>query len=104
MSKAADEISSGGLGIHEMRPEDRPRERAVRDGVRTLSDVELLAIMIRGGTKSQSAIELAKSLLSTYHGHLDLLYKDFIDNIYPVITGMGKVKLVTIAEIGRAHV
>ena len=80
-----------------MRPEDRPRERAVRDGVRTLSDVELLAILIRGGTKNQSAIELAKSLLSTYHGHLDLLYKDFIDNIYPTITGMGKVKLVTIA-------
>ena len=97
MSKTADEISSGGLGIHEMRPEDRPRERAVRDGVRTLSDVELLAILIRGGTKNQSAIELAKSLLSTYYGHLDLLYKDFIDNIYPAITGMGKVKLVTIA-------
>ena len=99
MSKATDKKKSqeGKSGIHGIPLEDRPRERGLRDGVRELSDAELLAILIRGGTSKQSAIELAKSLLAEYLGHLDLLYKDFIDNIYPSIHGMGDVKLVTIA-------
>lgn len=83
--------------IREMRLEDRPRERALREGVRSLSDAELLAILIRGGTARQSALDLAKSLLARYLGHLDLLYKDFADNIHPRINGLGEVKLITIA-------
>lgn len=86
-----------GVAIREIRKEDRPRERALREGVRKLSDAELLAILIRTGTPKHNAIDLAESLLAEYMGHLDLIYKDFIDNIYPEINGLGEAKLIGIA-------
>lgn len=85
------------VAIREIRKEDRPRERALREGVRKLSDAELLAILIRTGTPKHNAIDLAESLLAKYMGHLDLIYKDFIDNIYPEINGLGEAKLIGIA-------
>lgn len=47
---------------------ERPRERLVRYGPQGLSSAELLAIVLRHGNRSQSALELAADLLSTFGG------------------------------------
>jgi DNA repair protein RadC len=45
---------------------ERPREKARAIGVKQLSNKELLAIVIRTGTKGQSVLELAESIMNTY--------------------------------------
>ena len=44
----------------------RPREKAIREGIESLSNVELLALIISSGSKNYSAIDIARELLNTY--------------------------------------
>lgn len=52
-----------GYTIKEFCEEDRPREKLKKYGALALSDKEILAILLRTGTKSQNVIELAASIL-----------------------------------------
>jgi len=52
------------LTIKEMNEEDRPRERLAKYGSESLSNAELLAIILRTGTKAETAVDLANRLLS----------------------------------------
>lgn len=54
------------LIIKELPAEERPRERLAKYGPQSLSTAELLAIILRIGTKRESAIRLAERLLSTF--------------------------------------
>ena len=49
--------------VKEMPDSERPREKALRYGIRTLSNRELLALILRCGTKGMSVLELADGLL-----------------------------------------
>ncbi|MFH1061957.1 MAG: UPF0758 domain-containing protein [Candidatus Omnitrophota bacterium] len=46
--------------------DDRPREKLLKNGARTLSKSELLAILLRTGTKGTSAIDLARNILDKF--------------------------------------
>ena len=50
--------------LKELPKEERPRERLLRQGAESLSAAELLAILIRTGTREESALTLAQRLLS----------------------------------------
>ncbi|MGB4537657.1 MAG: UPF0758 domain-containing protein, partial [Bacilli bacterium] len=52
--------------LREMPESERPRERLLKNGVKSLSNYELLAIILRTGSRSVSAIDLAKELLARY--------------------------------------
>jgi len=52
--------------IKDWPEDDRPRERLVKFGPETLSDAELLAIILRTGAKGQTALDFARTLISTY--------------------------------------
>lgn len=52
------------LNIKEMTLEDRPREKMISNGVSSLSDAELLAILIRSGNKELNAIQLAQKIIN----------------------------------------
>ncbi|NLJ74884.1 MAG: DNA repair protein RadC [Firmicutes bacterium] len=52
--------------IKDLPAEERPRERLVRYGPERLSNKELLAILLRTGIKSKSAVALAESLLAKF--------------------------------------
>ena len=52
--------------------DDRPREKCIQQGVETLSHAELLAILLRSGTKRSSALDIAKQLLEENDGLLQL--------------------------------
>ncbi len=55
------------LTINQWAEEDRPREKMMLHGVGTLSDAELLAILIGSGNTEDSAVELMRKVLSDYH-------------------------------------
>ena len=59
--------------INELNKEQRPRERLINGGAKSLSDVELLAIILSFGNKKENVIELSTRLIKEY-GFSKLLY------------------------------
>jgi DNA repair protein RadC len=55
---------------------ERPRERLLAKGAQTLSDAELLAVVLRTGTRGKSAVELGRELLSRFKGIAGLFGAD----------------------------
>ena len=89
--------------IKSLSEQDRPREKLTAQGARSLSDAELLAILIGSGTRRQSAVEVCQTLLRTCNHNLELLADRTLKQITS-IPGIGPAKAVTIAaalELGR---
>lgn len=61
------------MAIKDWHADDRPREKLLSLGADTLSDAEILAIFLRTGTKTQSAIDLARSLIEQFGSLAELL-------------------------------
>jgi DNA repair protein RadC len=83
--------------------EDRPREKLIQKGRQSLTDAELLAILIGSGTKNLSAVELARKLLFIADNHLLSLGKLSIEQLTKV-KGIGDAKAITVIaalELGR---
>jgi DNA repair protein RadC len=90
------------VAIKEMPSEERPRERLQHYGAQALSAAELLAIVLRTGTRERSAVGLADHLLSV-HGGLRGVANASVDELAQ-IKGLGPVKGVQIAacvELGK---
>ena len=89
--------------IKEWAKDDRPREKLRFKGSQHLSDSELLAILLRNGTRRRSAVDLAKDLLSMGKNSLGLLGKLDVKELMK-IKGIGEAKAITISaafELGR---
>lgn len=90
------------LMIRDFPEDERPRERLIQDGPQSLSNHELLAIMLRTGSKEESVLQLANRLLTTFEG-LRLLKDASVDEMMS-IKGIGSAKAVQImaaVELGR---
>ncbi|HZG71041.1 MAG TPA: DNA repair protein RadC [Chondromyces sp.] len=88
--------------IRDVPNEDRPRERMIHNGPQSLSNHELLAIILRTGSKKESVLQLANRLLKNFEG-LRLLKDASIEEITS-IKGIGQAKAVQIMaalELGR---
>lgn len=88
--------------IKELPPDLRPRERLLKEGPEALSDVELLAIMLRTGTARNSAVDLATSILKQF-GNLRSLLDVSVEEL-STIKGIGPAKAAQIRaalELGR---
>lgn len=93
-------------GIKSWAEEDRPREKLALKGQKSLSDAELLAILIKTGTKEKSALDLAKELLKNVDNKLSKLGTLSLAQIKKV-KGIGSAKAITIAaalELGRRRI
>ncbi len=91
------------LKITDWAVEDRPREKLIRNGTNSLSDAELLAILISSGTKDKSAVDLGRELLGIVNNNLNSLGKLTISD-FTKLHGIGAARAVTIAaalELGR---
>ncbi|MBI2966374.1 MAG: DNA repair protein RadC [Bacteroidetes bacterium] len=91
------------LTIKTWAEDDRPREKLVKLGRHALSDAELIAILIRAGTRKSSAVELSKQLLSMSGNNLNTLAKLTYNDIKKV-KGIGLAKALSIIaalELGR---
>lgn len=78
---------------------ERPREKAIRYGINSLSNTELLAILIKSGTKEESAIALAQRLINKYGG-LDELFNADLDDLKK-IKGVKDAKGTEIIAVGE---
>lgn len=91
------------LSIKQWSLEDRPREKLLAKGISSLSDAELLAILISTGTKNLSALDLARLVLQSADNNLHLLGKHTVADLVK-ISGIGEAKAITIIaalELGR---
>ena len=91
------------LKITDWAVEDRPREKLIQKGIASLSDAELLAILISSGTKDKSAVDLGRELLSVANNNLNSLGKLTIADLKK-LRGIGTARAVTITaalELGR---
>ncbi|MGD0016534.1 MAG: DNA repair protein RadC [Verrucomicrobiia bacterium] len=79
--------------IREMPESDRPRERLKQRGAVSLSNAELLAILLRTGVKGQSAVQLAQELLKVHGNSLDELVRVPLEALAKV-KGIGSTKAV----------
>ena len=52
------------MTIKDMAIDERPREKMIKSGVKSLSNSELLAVILRNGTKYKNAIELANYIIN----------------------------------------
>jgi DNA repair protein RadC len=89
--------------IKEWAPDDRPREKLLTKGADALSNSELLAILLGSGTKTKSAIEVGKEVLTLAGNNLNVLGKLSLKELMKV-DGIGEARAITIAaalELGR---
>ncbi|GLB58370.1 RadC family protein [Cytobacillus sp. NCCP-133] len=88
--------------IKDFPQDERPRERFMQSGPQSLSNHELIAILLRTGTKDESVLQLANRVLTQFEG-LRLLKDASLDEI-TAIKGIGAAKaiqLLAAVEIGR---
>lgn len=95
-------MSADLLKIMDFPEEERPRERMLLNGPESLSNHELLAILLRTGTRRESVLQLSNRLLNHFEG-LRLLKEASAEEMTS-ISGIGKAKAVQILaalELGR---
>jgi DNA repair protein RadC len=97
-----EEVEAHYLTIRDMHAADRPRERLQRSGPGSLSNAELLAILLRTGVGRENVLVLAQRLLSTYGGLIGLSRARFEELTRE--HGIGKAKTAQVQaafELGR---
>lgn len=95
-------MKSISLMIRDFPEDQRPRERLLSDGPESLSNHELLAILLRTGTRDESVLQLSYRLLNHFEGLRQL--KDATVEEITSIKGIGAAKAVQILaalELGR---
>ncbi len=92
------------LSIKAWAEQDRPREKMMQQGRHTLSDAELLAILLGSGNTEETAVDLAKRILSDADNNLNKLGRASIHDLMKNFKGIGEAKAITIVaalELGR---
>ena len=85
------------MSIKALPAEARPREKLLRFGAATLSDPELLALLLRTGLKGQGVLQLAEAVLDRFGGYAGLLHAEAAD-LKP-IKGLGPAKRAEVAAV-----
>lgn len=91
------------LNLKSWAEEDRPREKFIGKGKFSLSDAELIAILISSGNRNETAVELSKRILASVGNNLNELGKLGLEQLMR-FNGVGEAKAISIAaalELGR---
>jgi DNA repair protein RadC len=92
------------MPINHWPKQERPREKLLARGPDTLTDAELLAILLRTGTRGRTAVDLARDLLNEFRGLRALIEADA--NAVCKFKGLGRTKYVAIRaaiELARRY-
>lgn len=89
--------------IKEWAKNDRPREKLLSKSPEVLSDTELLAVLIQNGTRSKSAVDLAREVLQLARNNLNQLGRVSTKDLMKIKgVGLAKASLIAAAlELGR---
>ncbi|MET3574645.1 DNA repair protein RadC [Bhargavaea ullalensis] len=88
--------------ISELHIADRPRERLINQGAESLSNQELIAILLRSGTRSESVLQLANRVIGFYDKIQDLQHATIEE--MTSVKGIGEAKAVQLlaaVELGK---
>ncbi|UKN01814.1 DNA repair protein RadC [Paracrocinitomix mangrovi] len=91
------------LSIKKLAADDRPREKLRDKGATSLSNAEIIAILIGSGNADESAVQLSQRLLSDVGNDLNKLARLSVKDLMKY-KGIGEAKAITIAaalEMGR---
>jgi DNA repair protein RadC len=83
--------------LKDFQLDEKPREKTVKNGVGTLTDTELLALLLRSGGKEESVIELARNILNKFNNFNGLLECDLNDLINFKNVGLAKATAIKAA-------
>lgn len=92
------------LSIKDWAVEDRPREKLLSKGTSSLSNAELIAILIGSGNRNESAVDVSKRILNDVNNNLNELGKVTIEKLKRDYIGIGEAKAISIIaamELGR---
>lgn len=92
------------MTIRDWAEDDRPREKMLLKGAHSLSDAELLAILIASGNKNETAVELSRRILRDCGDNLNELARLTIPDLCKRFKGIGQAKAITIMasmELGK---
>lgn len=91
------------MNIKDWALEDRPREKLLYRGISSLSDAELIAILIGSGNSEETAVELSRRIMENVKNNLNELGKLNVENL-KTFKGIGDAKAISIIaamELGR---
>lgn len=92
------------MKIKEWSKEDRPREKMLLKGINSLSNAELLAILIGSGNLNETAVELSQRILNSVDNNLNALSKVSAKELTASFRGIGVAKAISIVaalELGK---
>ena len=91
------------LSLKALPTDARPREKLLARGAGSLSDTELLALLLRTGTKGRGVLQMAEHVLGTFGGFAGLLHTAADD--LKRIKGLGgsakRAELLAVVELAR---
>jgi DNA repair protein RadC len=102
MPKTSKQIKVNQKIIKNWPKDDRPREKLFKSGEHTLSNTELIAILLRNGTHGQSALDLSRKILSKFKTLRNMSHTDIRD--WKEFKGLGQAKIAQVRaaiELGR---
>ncbi len=91
------------FSIKDWKEDDRPREKLILKGKTSLSDAELIAILLGSGSKNESAVALAKRILRSVDQNLASLARLSVEDLMH-FKGIGQAKavaIITALELGK---
>lgn len=89
-----------------MSREDRPREKALTQGLGALTTTELIALLLGSGSRGESVIQLSQRILHDCDNNLQQLSKRTIANLIRSFKGVGEAKAITLLaaiELGKRY-
>ncbi len=89
--------NEGIVRLVELPSGERPRERLLSEGPRSLRDAELIAVILRTGSGAKDAVALARTLLERFGGVLGVLNQDAPSLLS--VTGLGDAKVAALLAI-----
>ena len=92
------------IPISSWAEDDKPREKLLSKGVSALSTNELLAILLRSGSDGESALDLARRILSDHNNDLNVVARLGVRDFMNVYKGIGVAKAASVIaafELGR---
>ncbi|MDR0833543.1 MAG: DNA repair protein RadC [Candidatus Symbiothrix sp.] len=82
--------------VKDWSPDDQPREKLLQKGVDALSNAELLAILLRSGSRDENVLQLAQRILSSAGNDLNRLSKLSAKQLTHDFKGVGDTKAASI--------
>ena len=101
-----EQMNFGSVRIADLAGDEKPREKALSQGIRALSDAELIAIIFGGGLPGVSVVDMARQILADNENRVDRLAAMSMNDLMGRYKGVGPAKAVSLAaafELGRRN-